>query len=97
MGDSESAWPVTENSFTASMAVKAVRVYVDGVRTAVQPVKLGDGEGKETCDATLPKEEQEPIFRRANFVKQAAIDVPYGHTYMRINEKFERTLEAKSK
>ena len=96
MGDSETAWPVTKDPFSASMAVKAVRVFVDGVRTAVQPVKLGDGEGKETCDATLPKEEQEPIFRRANVVKQAAIDVPYGHTYMRINENFERTLEAKS-
>jgi nicotinic acid phosphoribosyltransferase len=96
MGDSETAWPVTEDPFSASMAVKAVRVYVDGVRTAVQPVKLGDGEGKETCDATLPKEEQEPIFMRANVVKQAAIDVPYGHTYMHINEKFERTLEVKS-
>jgi nicotinic acid phosphoribosyltransferase len=89
MGDSESVWPVTKDRFTASMAVKAVRVYVNGVRTTVQPVKLGDGEGKETCDTTLPKEEQESIFRRANAVKQAAIDVPYGRTTMSINENFD--------
>ena len=89
MGDSETAWPVTKDPFNASMAVKVVRVYVDGVRTAVQPVKLGDGEGKETCDATLSKEEQKPIFRNANCVKQAAIDVPHGFTTMSINEKFD--------
>jgi nicotinic acid phosphoribosyltransferase len=96
MGDSETAWPVTTDPFTANMAVKAVSVYVRGVRTAVQPVKLGDGEGKATCDTTLPKEEQETILRNANYVKQAAIDAPHGNTIMRINEKFERTLEAKS-
>ena len=89
MGDSESVWPVTTDPFSVSMAVKPVRVYVNGKRTAVQPVKLGDGEGKATCDTTLPKEEQETILRNANIVKQAAIDVPHGFTTMSINENFD--------
>lgn len=89
MGDSETAWPVTTDPFSVSMAVKAVRVYVDGVRTAVQPVKLGDGEGKATCDTTLPKEEQETILSNAYLVKQAAIDLPYGRTTMSVNESFD--------
>ncbi len=89
MGDSEKVWEVDEKPFSANMAVKAVRVYVDGVRTVVQPVKLGDGEGKATCDTTLPKEEQETILRNANHVKQAAIDVPYGRTTMSIDENFD--------
>ncbi len=92
MGDSETAWPVTKDRFSANMAVKAVRVYVDGVRTVVQPVKLGDGEGKATCDTTLTKEEQETKLRNANFVKQAAIDEPYGRTTMSINESFKRSF-----
>ena len=89
MGDSETVWPVTTYPFSVSMAVKPVRVYVNGKRTAVQPVKLGDGEGKATCDTTLPKEEQETILRNANIVKQAAIDVPHGFTTISINENFD--------
>lgn len=89
MGDSETVWPVTTEPFSVSMAVKPVRVYVDGVRTVVQPVKLGDGDGKATCDTTLPKKEQETILGNANIVKQAAIDVPYGLTNMSVNENFD--------
>jgi nicotinic acid phosphoribosyltransferase len=88
MGDSENVWRVTtgSNKFGVSMAVKPVRVFVNGVRTIVQPVKLGDGDsGKATCDTTLPKETQETILRNANLVKQAAIDVPHGLTIMEIN------------
>jgi hypothetical protein len=89
MGDSETVWPVTEGTFNASMAVKAVRVYVNGVRTAVQPVKRGDGDGKATCDTTLPKEEQERILMNSNLINQAAVDEPYGGTIMSINERFD--------
>jgi nicotinic acid phosphoribosyltransferase len=89
MGDSETVWSVTTDPFSVSMAVKPVCVYVDGVRTVVQPVKLGDGDGKATCDATLTKEEQEIILRNANIVKQAAIDAPHGFTRMSINENFD--------
>ena len=89
MGDSEIVWPVTEDNFSVSMAVKPVRVHVNGKRTIVQPVKLGDGEGKATCDTTLPKEEQETILRNANTIKQAAIDVPHGFIRMSINENFD--------
>jgi len=95
MGDSESVWPVTTgpDKFGVSMAVKPVRVYVDGVRTIVQPVKLGDGDsGKATCDTTLPKEIQESILGNANRVKQSAIDVPHGLTTMSINEDFVCTF-----
>jgi len=89
IGDSENVWEVTTgpDKFGASMAVKAVRVFVNGVRTIVQPVKLGDGDsGKATCDKTLPKEEQEIILRNANRVKQSAIDVPHGLAIMEIND-----------
>jgi nicotinic acid phosphoribosyltransferase len=87
MGDSESVWSVNKERLSVSMAVKPVRVYLNGVRTEVQPVKLGDGaSGKATCDTTLPKETQETILRNANLIKQAAIDVPHGLSTMEIND-----------
>ncbi len=91
MGDSESVWKITDepNKFSVNMAVKPVRVFVNGVRTIVQPVKLGDGDsGKATCDSTLPKETQETILGNAKRVKQAAIDVPHGLTILEINKDF---------
>jgi len=97
MGDSEIVWRVTTGSdkFGVSMAVKPARVYVNGVRTTVQPVKLGDGDsGKATCDTTLPKEIQESILGNANRVKQSAIDVPHGLTIMSINEDFVCTIRS---
>jgi nicotinic acid phosphoribosyltransferase len=87
MGDSEKVWSVNKDHLIVSMACKVVRVYVDGVRTEVQPVKLGDGDsGKATCDTTLPTEEQERILGNANHVKQLAIDVPHGLAIMEIND-----------
>jgi hypothetical protein len=75
------------------MAVKPTRVYVNGVRTRVQPVKLGDGVGKATCDTTLVKEAQCAILENANAVKQAAILIPHGLTVMTINENFDTSFE----
>jgi len=56
MGDSEKAWPVTETKFSASMAVKAVRVWVDEKRCKCNPIKLGDAANtvKVTGDTLLP-------------------------------------------
>ena len=90
MGDSEKVWEVRKNTkFEANMAVKVVRVYVNGVRTRVQPVKLGDGFGKATCDTTLAKEAQNAILENANAVKRAAIMIPHGLTVMNINQNFD--------
>lgn len=94
MGDSE-VWEVTTgtNKFSVSMAVKPVRVYVNGMRTTDQPVKLGDGDsGKATCDTTLSKKDQETILENANRIKQAAIDVPHGSASMEINDELVITL-----
>jgi nicotinic acid phosphoribosyltransferase len=76
MGDSEKVWNVTADKFSASMAVKAVRVFVDGRRTAVQPVKLGDSEdaSKMTCDAALPLREYTKIVEAAKGVRSAAVE-----------------------
>lgn len=93
MGDSEKVWNVREKKFEASMAVKAVRVYVNGERTRVQPVKLGDGIGKATCDETLVKEAKNAILENANAVKQAAILIPHGLTVMTINQNFDTSFE----
>jgi len=90
MGDSEKVWKINSNLFEASMAVKVVRVCVDGKRTEVQPVKLGDGDDdvKATCDTTLSREEQTVILDNAKAIKQAAKDIPHGQTTMMIDEKF---------
>ena len=79
MGDSEKVWNVNTDKLSASMAVKVVRVYVDGKRTAVQPVKLGDGEddAKVTCDAVLPFPEYSKIVEDAKCVKSAALEAPH--------------------
>lgn len=91
MGDSEKVWKINTDLFEASMAVKVVRVWVDGKRTEVQPVKLGDGDDdvKATCDTTLSREEQKIILDNAKTIKQAAKDVPHGHTTMMVDEKFD--------
>jgi hypothetical protein len=79
MGDSEKVWNVSDDKFSASMAVKAVRVFVDGKKTEVQPVKLGDGEDtvKVTCDAALPLREYTKIVEHASGIKAAAIENPH--------------------
>jgi ubiquitin/nicotinic acid phosphoribosyltransferase len=90
MGDSEKAWRVTDVRFSASMAVKAVRVFVGGRRSQVQPVKLGDGDdnSKVTCDAALPLREYAKVVENAKGVKQAAESRPHADLAVHIDEEF---------
>jgi nicotinic acid phosphoribosyltransferase len=99
MGDSEKVWKINPDLLEVSMAVKVVRVWVDGKRTEVQPVKLGDGDDdvKATCDTTLSREEQTTILDNAKAIKQAAKDVPHGHTTMMVDEKFDISYEVPRK
>lgn len=94
MGDSEKVWNVNADRFSASMAVKAVRVFVDGIRTAVQPVKLGDSANtsKVTCDAALQLREYVRIVEEAKAVKDAAIKQPHTQCTMDIDERFGCTI-----
>ena len=94
MGDSEKVWNVNADRFSASMAVKAVRVFVDGLRTAVQPVKLGDSTNtsKVTCDAALLRGEYVRIVEEAKAVKDAAIKQPHAQCTMDIDERFGCTI-----
>jgi len=75
MGDSEKVWPVTETKFSASMAVKAVRVYVEDQRCNYGPIKLGDAVDtvKVTGDTLLPAEDFAAMVQSAVAVKDAAI------------------------
>ena len=90
MGDGDKMWKVTDENFSASMAVKAVRVFVDGKKTEVQPVKLGDGEDnvKVTCDAALPLREYTKIVEHASGIKSAAIQHPHSQLTMDVDEHF---------
>lgn len=90
MGDSEKAWPVTDLRFTASMAVKAVRVFVGGIRSEVQPVKLGDADdtSKVTCDAALPLREYAKVVEAAKGVKKAAEERPHAECCAVIDDEF---------
>jgi hypothetical protein len=90
MGDSEKAWPVTDLRFTASMAVKAVRVFVGGCRSEVQPVKLGDADdtSKVTCDAALPLREYAKVVEAAKGVKKAAEERPHAECCAVIDDEF---------
>jgi nicotinic acid phosphoribosyltransferase len=90
MGDSEKAWPVTDLRFTASMAVKAVRVFVGGSRSEVQPVKLGDADdtSKVTCDAALPLREYTKVVEAAKGVKKAAEERPHAEGCAVIDDEF---------
>jgi hypothetical protein len=97
MGDSEKVWNVSDDKFSASMAVKAVRVFVDGKKTAVQPVKLGDSEDtiKVTCDAGLPLREYMKVVEDASLVKVAAIKDPHASIYLECDADFNVTLSKK--
>ena len=88
MGDSEKVWDVNTDKLSASMAVKVVRVFVNGERTAVQPVKLGDGEdnGKVTCDAVLRFQEYAKIVEDAKCVKNAALEAPHAKRRVDLDE-----------
>ena len=77
MGDSEKVWPVTQSKFSASMAVKAVRVWVDDARCQHGPIKLGDAADnvKITGDTLLEQNEFFDMISRAaenrDFVKSS--------------------------
>ncbi len=90
MGDNEKVWNVTDVKFSASMAIKAVRVFVGGIRTDVQPVKLGDGDdnSKVTCDAALPIREYVKIVEKAKSVKKAAEIGAHTEVAVSIDEQF---------
>lgn len=90
MGDGDKMWKVTDENFSASMAVKAVRVFVDGKKTEVQPVKLGDSEDtiKVTCDAALPLLEYMKVVEDASLVKAAAIKDPHASMHLECDSDF---------
>jgi len=95
MGDSEKAWRVTDVRFSASMAVKAVRVFIGGKRSQVQPVKLGDGDdnSKVTCDAALPFREYAKVVENAKGVKHAAETKPHSDVKVEIDDQFRISME----
>jgi len=61
------------------MAVKPVRVFVDGKLTEQFPIKLGDASDtvKVSGDTTLPGKEFAALVEKAVTTKQAAIDAPF--------------------
>jgi nicotinic acid phosphoribosyltransferase len=75
-GDSEKAWPTTETKFSASMAVKAVRVFVGSVEQP-SPLKLGDSENplKITADTSMDSGEYSRLISDAVLFKQTAIQM----------------------
>ena len=78
LGDSEKVWNVTGGrSFTASMAVKAIRVFFNGnLYDYSYPVKTGDGHdvAKVTGDTTLPVNKYIEIIEKANHTKEVNTD-----------------------
>jgi len=77
MGDSEKVWPTTDVRFSASMAVKAVRVFVGHVLQQKFPVKLGDSNDtlKITGDTSMASEFYVKMIQDAVRVKQTAIQM----------------------
>ena len=75
-GDSEKAWRTTINRFSASMAVKAVRVFVGSVEQP-SPFKLGDSENplKITADTSMAQEDYSKLISDACLFKQTAIQM----------------------
>jgi nicotinic acid phosphoribosyltransferase len=84
MGDSEKVWNVTgEKAFSASMAVKIIRMWLLDPTTGswvrcLSPVKLGDGEDpvKITTDPLLPNEMYQQVIAEAERVKRMAKEKP---------------------
>ena len=75
-GDSEKAWRTTIKKFSASMAVKAVRVFVGSVEQP-SPLKLGDSENplKITADTSMDQEDYSKLISDACLFKQTAIQM----------------------
>ena len=84
MGDSEKVWDVTgEKAFSASMAVKIIRMWLLDPTTGswvrcLSSVKLGDGEDpvKITADPLLPNEMYQQVIAEAERVKHMAKEKP---------------------
>jgi hypothetical protein len=96
MGDSEKAWRTTDIKFSASMAVKAVRVFVGQVLQLKFPVKLGDSKDtlKITGDTSMAPESYQRMIEDADNVKQTAIQmvqsgclVSHNQPVFRMNEE----------
>jgi len=66
-GDSEAAW--NKKIKNISMAVKAVRVYVNYKETNIKPIKLGDSDGKLEINGLLSNSESKSQKNRANQIK----------------------------
>jgi nicotinic acid phosphoribosyltransferase len=62
-GDSEAAW--NKKIKNISMAVKAVRVYVNYKETKIKPIKLGDSDGKLEINGLLSNDESKSQKNRA--------------------------------
>jgi nicotinic acid phosphoribosyltransferase len=75
-GDSEKAWRTTINWFSASIAVKAVRVFVGPVEQP-SPLKLGDSENplKITADTSMAQKDYSKLISDACLFKQTAIQM----------------------
>jgi nicotinic acid phosphoribosyltransferase len=76
MGDSEKPWPTTNVRFSASMAVKAVRVFL-GSDQQKPSIKLGDGDDtlKITGDTSMATESYLKMIQDAIHVKETAIQM----------------------
>jgi hypothetical protein len=101
LGDSEKVWNVTGGrKFTASMAVKAVRVFFDGeLNENSFPVKTGDGDAvKVTADTTLPLHEYLALVSKANETSSNNKGMPkleYNHTdHYEINKELHTLAQA---
>jgi nicotinic acid phosphoribosyltransferase len=73
-GDSEKPWPTTDGRFSASMAVKAVRVFL-GSDQQKPSIKLGDGDDtlKITGDTSMKFDSYLRMIQDAIHVKETAI------------------------
>jgi hypothetical protein len=85
-GDSEKVWnvsidnqvsnaPVNNKPFSASMAVKAIRVLVSNTDKEINryPVKLGDGTGKETAYTRLSTDKYNQIIEEKKKLKEKGV------------------------
>jgi nicotinic acid phosphoribosyltransferase len=97
MGDSEKAWRTTDVRFSASMAVKAVRVFV-GPKQQKSPIKLGDGKADDTLkitgDTSMEFDSYLRMIQDAIHVKETAIKmvqsgclVSHNQPVLRINQQ----------
>merc|ERR1712039_195389 len=97
MGDSEKAWDPSKANI--SMAVKVLRVYVGGQRSAYTPVKTGETsdkgqikEGKFEADGTLSADELRAVRERSQVLANATAKVDEGSVQTRFQETLTELL-----